>query len=106
MNGIDLNEFGKAIADTYSAYTEEAAVRQAELWAERLHPMLAEALRCWIAGEPVEDVSYTAPNGETFSITRIMELRGENDYLRAMLLLSDFINDPARGRNRILSPRR
>ena len=106
MIRIDMNAFAKAITETYAGYSEEAAARQAEIWAERLHPMLEEAVKCWIAGEAVPDVSYTAPDGESFSIESIISLRGENDYMRAMLLLSDFINDPRRGRNRILAPRR
>ena len=103
---VDLNKFAEAIRDTYPGYTEQAAANQSELWAQRLHPMLEEAVRCWIAGEPIENVSYQAPDGESFSIESIMDLRGDNDWLHAMLLLSDFINDPTRGRNRILSPRR
>ncbi len=106
MINVDLQRFGKAIRETYPGYNEETSVRQAKLWAERLDVAVEEAVKCWIAGEAIPDIAYTAPNGETFSIERIIAVRGENDYLRAMLLLSDFINDPKRGRNRILSPRR
>ena len=33
-----------------------------------------------------------------------MALRDTNDAMQAMLLLSDYINDPERGESRILAP--
>ena len=35
-----------------------------------------------------------------------MKLRGSSDILQAMLLLSDYINDPKRGEMRIMAPNR
>lgn len=69
-----------------------------------MHPMLYEALQCWIAGTPLPDVSYQPEGGKCYSIEGIMALRGNQDSLQAMLLLSDYIRDPALGESRIQLP--
>ena len=104
MIQIDLNAFAKAIRETYPGYTEAFALGYARNWAERLDPMLQEAVQCWIDGKPLPEVAYQPEGGKRYSIESIMALRGVNDSLQAMLLLSDYIRDPAVGEGRILRP--
>lgn len=104
MVNVDLNDFAKAIQDTYPGYTEAFAQGYARLWAERLDPMLQEAAERWIKGEPLPEVSYQPEGGKRYSIQSIMDFRGVNDSMEAMLLLSDYIRDPKVGESRIMRP--
>ena len=106
MIQIDLAAFASAISQTYKNYGDQAAEGYAKIWAERLHPMLEEAVCCWIEGKRVPDVSYQPEGSKVYSLERIMKLRGSSDILQAMLLLSDYINDPKRGEMRIMAPNR
>ncbi len=104
MIQIDLKRFVQALMQSYPGMDEHAAQRYAKQYQERLHPMVQGCVESWIAGRRIENVSY-APEGEKgFSIRDIMSWRCSNDYLEAMLLLSDYINDPMRGQARILAP--
>lgn len=104
MIQIDIRAFAEAIGSSYRSYDEQSAEGYARLWAERLHPMLEEAVRCWIAGEKIPDVAYQPDGGKRYSLESIMKQRGTADILQAMLLLSDYINDPKRGEMRIMAP--
>ena len=106
MVQIDLEAFAAAISQTYKNYGGQAAEGYARLWAERLHPMLEEAVCCWIEGKPIPDVSYRPEGGKLYSLVSIMKLRGSSDVLQAMMLLSDYIDDPKRGEMRIMAPNR
>ena len=104
MIQIDLNRFAQALMQSYPGMDEQAAQRYAQKYQERMHPMLQRCVENWIAGKRIENVAY-APEGENgFSIQDIMSWRCNNDYLEAMLLLSDYINDPKLGKARILAP--
>ena len=106
MIQINMEAFAEAIGKTYRSYDEQSAAGYARLWAERLHPMLEEAVTCWIEGRKIPETAYQPEGGKRYSIESIMKLRGTADVLQAMLLLSDYINDPKRGELRIMAPNR
>lgn len=104
MIQVDQKQFAQAMMQSYPGMDEQAAQRYAELYQERLHPTVQRCVESWITGRRIENVSYAPEGEEGFSIRDIMSWRCTNDYLEAMLLLSDYINDPKRGRARILAP--
>ena len=103
---IQVNEeaFARAIQQTYKGYDDQGALGYARLWAQRLRPELEQAVTCWIQGERVPNVSYQPEGGKEYSIESIMLLRGKEDVMEAMLLLSDYMNDPRVGELRIMTP--
>lgn len=106
MVDVDLEKFAQAIQETYPGYTPRFAQGYAKLWAQQIHPLLQPALQSWIDGKPWKDVEYQPEGHKCYSVRSIMALRGSEDCLQAMLLLSDYIADPRRGEARILMPRR
>ncbi|MDY4140219.1 MAG: hypothetical protein SOY30_12920 [Eubacteriales bacterium] len=104
MVQIDVNQMARALMQSYPGLDEAAAQRYAQAYRARLHPMLQGCVESWMAGRRIENVAYAAEGEEGFSLRSIMGWRCSNDYLQAMLLLSDYINDPGRGRARILAP--
>ena len=102
---IDEAAFATAIKQTYKGFDDQGAQGYARLWAERLRPELQEAVTCWIRGERVSNVAWKPEEGgEEYSIESIMRLRGNQDVMEAMLLLSDYMNDPKKGKARIMTP--
>ena len=98
---IDLNEFARALRYYRGGMSEDIALRYAMLYLNGLNPRLENALACWIKGEPIQDIAH----GE-FSIKSILNIRADHDELGAILLLSEYMQDPIAGKARILRPRR
>lgn len=99
METINLSDFAKAIEKHYNYMTSDVAENCAKIWYRDLDPLCYEAVQCWINGTPVPDVQY----GE-MSVEQILNIRCDDDELRAILLLSDYIRDHDAGMARIFEP--
>ena len=96
METINLSDFAKAIERQYPGITSMLAEGYARVWIEKIDPSLFDALQCWIDGKEVPDAEY-----DGMSIQKIMDIRHNSDVIKAILLLSDYIQDPKRGLARI-----
>lgn len=99
--GINRKDFIDAIRKQYTGLSDSVASEYADMWLNKLSPQLYSSVNQWIRGEPIDDVCV----GE-FSIKGIIDIRSDGDYLKAMLLLSDYIADPRKGKALIMRPRR
>jgi hypothetical protein len=98
---INQEAFASAIRKQYAGFSETVAAEYAARWTAQLNPQLHGALLQWIHNEPIEDVCV----GE-FSIKEIVNIRADGDYLKAILLLSEYMSDPRKGKAQIMRPRR
>ena len=101
MGNIDLTSFSQAIRRQYPGITSEMADGYARLWERRIDPLCAEALSCWIRGEALPEVRF-----QEMTLQRVLNIRGDEDALQAILMMSDYIRDPSVGMKKILRPRR
>ena len=101
MENIDLARFSQAIRRQYPGITSEMADGYARLWERRIDPLCTEALSCWIREEALPEVRF-----QDMTLQQILAIRGDNDALQAILLMSDYIRDPSAGMRKILRPRR
>ena len=99
MADIDLNAFAAAIHRQYPGRTMAVCERYAKMWREEIDDSLQSALNCWISGKPVPNIKVGK-----YSIWDIMSIRPEDDWLQAILLMSEYIKNPVRGEARILQP--
>lgn len=103
MQYIDMDRFKAAIREAYPTMAPAVADRYAQLWLSQIDPQLFGVLNCWINKTPIS--GHDIQIGE-FSVKRIVSIRADGDYLRAILLLSEYIRNPNAGRAKIFAPKR
>ena len=101
MSEINRDVFVKALCEQNPGMPAVLMGNIADTYLKDIDPRLYPALNCWINRKPVENVTYGS-----YSLERIMQIRGNNDYLQAMVLLSAYMKDEKRGSAMILAPRR
>ena len=101
MSDFDREAFIRALCDMQPGMPEQLVANMADMYLQDMDPRLYPALTSWINREPVENVTW----GE-FSLEKIMMIRGNDNYLDAMVLLSAYMQDEKKGRARILTPRK
>lgn len=101
MIEVTLNNLTQALMRMQPGFPVAIVTRQAAQILEQVEPALYPALRSWLNAQPVGDFAH----GE-FTLQQIVGIRGDGDYLNAIVLMSKYMRDEKVGRALILAPRR
>lgn len=89
-------ELAEAILGAMPELNAETAERLAVRLAEETDPRLEENVRQWLEGRPVAPVVI----GD-YSVPLIMQIRGNEDFVGALLAMNDYLADPDLGARKI-----
>jgi len=101
LKTIDHHSFAVAIQRSSKNMTDVSSANLATQLIASLDASLEEAVKAWISGDEVPNVSFGK-----YSLTKILDIRNHNNYLEAFRLLTDYINDPVAGEKSIWTPAR
>ncbi len=105
VKNVDMAKYEEAVKEayTYNGVVMEVYKNYAILYTQRIAPELYGIVNDWINKEPIKDADTKF--GE-YSLNMILALRPGEKILQAILLLSDYIKDPEKGKAKILSPKK
>lgn len=98
---ISTEELSLRILRAYPKYTDVTAYNIATDLLKNAPASLEPAMRAWIDGKPLPDNT-----GEKYPVSKILKLRGSNDYIEAFKLYIAYFKNPAEGEAMIWSPSR
>ena len=99
LQNINHQNFAESIKQTYKTMTDVSSSNLAAQLIDSLDVSLEEAVRAWIEGKEIPNVTF-----EKYSINKILSIRNNSDYLEAFRLLSDYTQNPTVGEKKIWKP--